>query len=66
MTKKEIISMLFLMHSMTNYAKDGIIFTEISTYVKNHCPNIEPEYIEVFRDLLTPLCKENQKHIKNV
>lgn len=60
MTKQEIINMLITMHDMTRLACEGTKFTEISTYVKNHCKNIDPEYIEVFRDFIIPLCKKEE------
>ena len=52
--------MLITMHEMTYLACNGTKFTEISTYVKNHCENIDPEYIEVFRDFIAPLCKNKE------
>ena len=58
MTKEEIINMLLTMHEMTKLACKETVFTEVSTYVKNHCPNIEPEYIEIFRDLIIPMNKK--------
>lgn len=59
MTKGEIINMLLTMHEMTKSAcEKKIAFNEISTYVKELCPNIEPEYVELFRDLITPISKE--------
>lgn len=59
MTKKEIADMLWTMGEMVKEASNGTIFTEVSTYVKNKCPNIEPEYIEIFRDTLHPIIQNN-------
>lgn len=65
MNKQEIRDMLLLMHNMTKeVCLNFTNFTEISTYVKNCCPNIEPEYVEVFRDLITPICNRNQSNTK--
>ena len=66
MTKKEIADMLITMYEMTYLACNGTNFTEVSTYVKNHCKNIDPEYIEVFRDFIAPLCKKNEINVKSM
>ena len=58
MRKDQICEMLWVMGEMTEQACNGMVFTEISTYVKNHCPGIEPEYIEIFRDFLSPIIYE--------
>jgi hypothetical protein len=50
------------MHQMTKEAcLNNTNFVEVSTYVKNHCSNIEPEFIEVFRDLIIPICNKNKQ-----
>lgn len=61
MTEEDIKQMLLVMHDMTKLACDNTIFTNISTYVKNHCPNIEPAYVELFRDVITPISEQNEK-----
>lgn len=61
MTKEETINMLLTMHEMTKQACEKAVFTEVSTYVKNHCPNIDPEFVEVFRDVIIPMSNENSK-----
>ena len=55
MTKIQIAEMLCVMCDMTKAALEGVNFVEISTYLKNHVPGIEPEYIEIFRDMITPI-----------
>lgn len=55
MNKTEIIEMLFVLADMITAAKSGTNFVEISTYVKNHVPGIEPEFVEAFRDILGPI-----------
>lgn len=60
MNKTQISEMLSVMSDMTKAACEGMNFVEISTYVRNHCPGIEPEFVEVFRDMLCPII--NQYH----
>lgn len=55
MHKEQISNMLWEMAEMVDAVHNGSRFVEISTYVKNHCPGIEPEFIEVFRDFLGKL-----------
>lgn len=61
MRKDQISEMLFVMSEMTKAACEGTNFVEISTYVKNHCPGIEPEFVEVFRDAITPIVVKQRK-----
>lgn len=61
MTKDQISEMLWVMGEMTQQACDGNVLTEISTYVMNHVPGIEPEYIEIFRDFLCPIVHKKQQ-----
>ena len=58
--------MLLIMHDTTKLACNDCIFMDVSAYVKNHCPNIEPEYIELFRDILTPISNKNAKLNKSM
>lgn len=53
--RNKTVEMLRLMSEMTQEAISGTKFVEISTYLKNLIPDIEPEEIEVFRDMLVPI-----------
>lgn len=66
MTNEDIKNMLLVMHDMTKLACDNCIFMDVSTYVKNHCPNIEPEYVELFRDIFIPISNKNAKLNKSM
>jgi hypothetical protein len=63
MNKEQIIEMLCVMCDMTREALGGAIFVDVSGYVRNHCPGIQPEYIEVFRDMLNPIIAKNRKKL---
>lgn len=56
--------MLMVMSDMTKAAMQGVNFTEISTYVKSNCPGIEPEFVEVFRDMISPIVKKHQRLVE--
>ena len=55
MNDRVIITMLQEMSTMTKNITEGVVYTDIPTYLKNHVPGITPEYIEVFRDIISPL-----------
>ena len=60
MNKTQICEMLSVMSDMTKAACEGVNFVEVSTYVRNHCPGIEPEFVEVFRDMIYPIVRKNR------
>ena len=60
MNKTQICEMLSVMSDMTKAACEGVNFVEVSTYVKNHCPGIEPEFVEVFRDMIYPIVRAHK------
>lgn len=65
MTKEQIGEMLFVLADMiTAVNEGGTKFVEIPTYLRNHVPGIEPEYIECIRDILGPLYVNKKKEAK--
>lgn len=66
MNKTQICEMLCVMADMVQQANNGTNFVEISTYVRNHVPGILPEYVEVFRDIISPIVHKHHTGKKYV
>ena len=57
MNKYDVVDLLFTMCDATSAAIKGATFDEVIDFVKRQHRDIEPEWLEAFRDALGPICE---------